>query len=452
MSVREFARSHWTFLGLVAIVATVALAFFLILWTMPPRTVVMATGPEGSAYHEIGKRYQAILARSGVRLQLVSTSGTLENLALLRDRYSRVTVALAQGGITSEGESPQIESLGTVFYEPLWTFYRRGMRGQGLSALHGLRVSIGPEGGGSRALSLELLKRSGIDVNGLQLFAYSPQEASAKLLSGEIDAALMLISWDAPVVRSLLADGRVELASFPDTDAYVALYPFLTKVMVPAGVGDIVKHLPSSNEILLATKASLVVRNDTHSAIQYLLLNTARQIHSGPSVFRRAGEFPAAEAIDVPLSNEASQFYRSGRPFLQNYLPFWMASLVARLLVIIIPIVGLIYPLLRFFPVLYDWTMRRRISRLYGELRFLEDELEIGSASRDLGGALARLDRLEHQANHLRVPEAYASMQYMLRHHIGLVRDRLTAARHSSGNATPFPAQAQRSLRIEHQG
>jgi hypothetical protein len=306
----------------------------------------------------------------------------------------------------------------------------------GLDGLRGRKVSIGAEGSGTRALSLELLKRSGIDVNNAELLGYSLQAASEKLLAGEIDAALMLIAWESPVVRHLLADERVELASFPDTDAYVALYPFLGKLVVPAGLGDLAKHRPSSDVTLLAPKASLVVRSDTHAAIEYLLLNTAAQVHSGPGVFQRAGEFPAAEAIDLPLSDEAVQFYKSGRPFLQNYLPFWIASLVARLLVLFIPIVAVLYPLLRFIPAVYGWAMRRKISRLYGELRFLEDDLEAGSAARDAGSALARLDRLEQEANHLRIPADYASMQYMLRDHIALVRERLTAQRNKPANLT----------------
>ena len=240
------------------------------------------------------------------------------------------------------------------------------------------------------------------------------------------------------MVRQLLADERVELESFPNTDAYAALYPFLNKLVVPAGVGDLTKHRPSSNITLLAPKASLVVRSDTHSAIQYLLLNTARQVHSVASIFRRAGEFPAAEAMEVPLSDEAAQFYKAGRPFLQNYLPFWMASLAARLLVLLIPIVGVIYPLLRFVPSIYGWSMRRKTSRFHEELRFLEDALETGPAAQDTASALMRLDQLEQQANHLRLPTAYASMQYMLRHHIALVRERLMAQRDKRAPSVVF--------------
>jgi hypothetical protein len=149
------------------------------------------------------------------------------------------------------------------------------------------------------------------------------------------------------------------------------------------------------------------------------------QIHSGPGVFQRAGQFPAAEAIDLPMSGDALQFYKSGRPFLQNYLPFWMASLVGRLLILLIPILGVLYPMMRFLPALYGWIMRSKISRLYGELRFLEDQMQAGGPDNDKSKIVAELDRLEEQANHLKVSTGYASMLYMLRNHIALVRERL---------------------------
>jgi hypothetical protein len=267
----------------------------------------------------------------------------------------------------------------------------------------------------------------------VELLGYLPEDARDKLLAGEIDAALMVLSSDSPVVQQLLADERVELGSFPDTDAYAVLYPFLNKVMVPAGVGDLTKHRPPSNITLLAPKASLVVRSDTHPAIQYLLLNTARQVHSVAGIFRRAGEFPAAEAMEVPLSDEAAQFYKVGRPFLHDYLPFWMASLVAKLLVLLIPIIGVIYPLLRFVPTIYGWSMRRKTERFHEELRFIEDELEAGP--QDAASALTRLDRIEQQANQLRLPTAYASTHYILRHHITLVRERLMAQRDKAASS-----------------
>jgi hypothetical protein len=185
--------------------------------------------------------------------------------------------------------------------------------------------------------------------------------------------------------------------------------------MVPPGVVDV---------NLFASKASLVVRKDLHPAIQYLLLSTAAQIHSGVSMFNRAGRFPAPEGIELPLSSEAVHFYKSGQPFLQHNLPFWMASLVGRLLVLLIPIAAVLYPMMRFLPAMYGWAMRRKIARLYGELRFLEDEITAGGPA-DAAHMMARLDHLEKQANQLRMPIAYESMMFLLRNHIGVVRNRL---------------------------
>ena len=189
---------------------------------------------------------------------------------------------------------------------------------------------------------------------------------------------------------------------------------------------DIAKDRPPADVILIATKASLVVRKDLHPAIQYLLLNTAAKIHSGPSIFHHANQFPAAEAIDIPLSNEAQRFYKSGLPFLNDYFPFWMAALVGKLVILLIPILGVLYPMMRFLPRLYDWAMRSKVLRMYGELRLLEDELTIaGNEGRDTSEMVARLDHLEEHASHLRMPAAYASTLYVLRNHIDLVREGL---------------------------
>jgi hypothetical protein len=258
------------------------------------------------------------------------------------------------------------------------------------------------------------------------LLALLPEAAAEKLLAGEIDAALTLNAWEARIVQKLLADEHIELSSFPRTDAYIALYPFLNKVVVPRGVVDLAKDLPPADVILFAPKTSLVVHKDLHPAIQYLLLDAAVQIHSRPGIFKHANQFPAAEGIDLPLSREALQFYKSGRPFLHNYLPFWVAELFGTLIFLLIPILGVLYPMIRSLPKLYDWLMRSKITRVYGELRFLEDEIiDARRSGRDTGAMVVRLDRLEEQANHLKIPVAYASRLYELRNHIDVVRGHL---------------------------
>jgi TRAP-type uncharacterized transport system substrate-binding protein len=429
MTLKDFLKSHWPAVTVTAAAVAIGCIVLAIVLSMPPSVIVMATGPDGGAYHEFGKRYQAALAREGVEIRLLPTDGALENLALLRNRRSGVAVALVQGGSASPEDSTQMESLGTVFYEPLWVFHKRELHiGPGLPDLRGRKISVGPMGSGTRALSLELLKRNNFDSSE-GLLALTPQEASDKLLSGEIDVAAILNSWESSAVRRLIADDRITLASMPRADAYVALYPFLTKVTVPRGVGDLAKDVPPTDVTLLSPKASLAVNKDLHPAIQYLLLRAAMQIHSGPGIFQSASQFPAAEAIDIPLSGEARQFYKSGPPFLNNYLPYWMAGQISKLLVLLIPVIGVLYPLIRLLPFAYDWTMRSRISRLYGELRLLEDQM---NAARRTGGDIkpmvAQIDALADEVNQLSIPMAYTSMLYMLRNHVDAVRDRLRSS------------------------
>jgi len=420
VATRDHLQRFWPYFAIAGIVAILLGASFFIVETLPPRKVVMATGAEGGAYHELGIRYREILAQAGVELQLLPTIGALDNLTRLRDPRSGVSVGFIQGGTTTTKESPDLESLGTVFYEPLWFFSRiSGTRTEGLN---GRRLSVGPEGSGTRTLVLELLTRNKIVA---ELFGLTPQVAVEKLIAGDIDVAFIVASWDAPVVQRLISAEGIELRSFPRADAYIGLYPFLNKVVLPEGIGDLATNRPPSDVVLMAPKASLAVRADLHPAIQYLLLNAAVQIHSGPGIFQKAGQFPAAESIDIPLTAEAQRVYKSGRPFLQDYLPFWIATLTGRLLVVLIPLAALLYPLFKLLPLMYGWIMRSKILPLYNEMRLIEHEIEDQDGGHDADTMIAKLDRLDQRASRLKLPTGYASMLYMLRAHIDLVRERL---------------------------
>ena len=410
--------------GLVAIFLG---ASVLVVETLPPRMIVMATGAEGGANYEMGIRYQKILAQADVTLRLRPTAGGLENLALLRNPQSGVSVGFIQGGTTSKKESPELESLGAVFYEPLWLFYRSEI-GEGIQALRGRRMSIGPEGSGTRALALELVKRLKLAGSLGDLLDFTPQVAAEKLIAADIDLAFIVTAWDSPTVQRLMTAKGIELASFPRADAYVALYPFLNKLVLPAGVGDLAMNRPPADVVLLAAKASLAVRSDLHPAIQHLLLSAAMQIYSQPGIFQKAGQFPAAELIDLPLSEGAQSFYKTGRPFLQEHLPFWIATLVERVLVVFVPLAALLYPMVKFLPQIYDWIIRSKIMRLYDEMRLIDGEMEAPGQGHDADAMIAKLDQLEERANSLRLPRFYAIMLYNLRTHIDLIRSRLLSS------------------------
>ena len=424
MTAGDHLQRYWRYLAIPAIIAIFLAAGVFTVETLPPRTIVMATGAEGGANYEFGIRYREILAKAGVTLKLRPTAGGLENLALLRDPQSGVSVGFIQGGTTNKKETPNVDSLGTVFCEPLWLFYRSEI-GEGIQALRGRRISIGPEGSGTRALALELVKRLKLAGSIKDLLDFTPAVAAEKLIAGDIDLAFMVTAWDSPTVQRLITAKGIELTSFERADAFVSLYPFLNKLVLPAGVGDLAMNRPPADVILLGVKASLAVRADLHPAIQHLLLSAATQIHSQPGIFQKAGQFPAAEAIDLPLSEEAQGFYKAGRPFLQEHLPFWIATLVERALFVFVPLAAVLFPLFKFLPQVYDWIMRSKIMRLYDEMRSIESEVE--ARGQDAHVMIAKLDQLEERANELRLPRFYATMLYTLRLHINLIRGRLAA-------------------------
>ena len=442
---QSLLQRYWPYFSPVAILAILFAGGAYIVASLPPRTIVMATGPEGGANYELGDRYREILAKSGVDLKLLPTSGGLENLRLLRDPKSGVSVALLQDGLAEGAETSGVEALGTVGYEPLWLFHRVGIGGT-LGALAGKRVSIGPEGSGGRAFALNLLRRTKTEGTIGELLGFPPLIAAEKLIAGDIDAAFIVTGWNSPAVQSLINAKDVELTSFERADAMATLYPFLTKVVLPRGIFDLANDRPPADIQLLASKSILAVRADVHSALQYLLLTAAREIHSRSGVFQKAEQFPIAESVDLPLSGDAERFHRSGRPFLQEQLPFLLAVLVGKALVVLVPLVAVAYPIFRFLPMLYDWMMRSKIDNLYGEMRSVENIMEDKAHDLDAPAMMARIDELEQRAIHLRVPNSYDGSLYTVRIHIGLIRSHLESL---LANDAPRDADNEASARSQ---
>jgi TRAP-type uncharacterized transport system substrate-binding protein len=396
---------------------------FSLLRPTPPHSVMMAVGPEGSFDKEVGEQYRKFFARDGIDLRLVPSAGAVDSIARLHDPKSGISFAIIPGGITNQEDSPRLVSLGTLFYEPLWLF-SHNQHLETHEQLRNLRISIGPEGSASHKLAPELFASVGVfDQKSATLLSLTPQESSAKLLNGDLDVAVLMGAWETPTVRQLLVAKGIDLVPIRRADAFVALYPFLNKLVLPAGVASLEDNRPPTDVLLIASKANLVVRDDLHPAIQYLLLEAASHIHFGPGIFQKEGQFPAPEAVDLPLSNYARQFYKTGSPFLQRNLPFWLAVLVQQFLVLLLPVVGVLYPLLRVTPGLFMSIQSRRVYGLYSELRLLEKELDSAGSAELHQDFIERLDRLEDRASDLWVPPSLRPHLYNLRLHIRLVRE-----------------------------
>ena len=424
LSLRDlFATAWWIFL-IVGIGFVVAYQF---VEPAPPRHVVMTSGGESGAYYHFAKRYAAILARDGITLEVLKSEGSVQNLERLK--RGEAQIGFIQGGVIETPEFAELEretdhfglvSLGSMFYEPVWVFYR-GETIDRLNQLQGKRIAIGQEGSGIRQLAQRLLLDNEVDFKA-NMLPISGLDAAEELQQGRIDAAFIIAAEHAPVVQVLLRSPGVKLMNFSQSFAYERRYPFLTRLTMPKGVADLVRDFPPEDTRVLAPTASLVVSEKLHPAVQNLLLQAARQVHGKPGFFQSANEFPAYMDAMLPLSTEAERYFKSGPPFLQRYLPFWLAVLVDRMFVLLLPIIALLIPLLRVAPAIYSWRVRSKVFRSYGELKFLEDDLKHHFDPAKLADYRRRLDALDEEAAELHVPLGFTDLVYTLREHVNLVR------------------------------
>jgi TRAP transporter TAXI family solute receptor len=425
--IRDYSVKELAMVALPVALAIAAAFWFTFKFVQPapPRVVVMSTGAEGGAYHAFGLRYKAILARDGVTLELRPSSGAVENLARLRDPESDVSLAFVQGGTGRAADPPVLESLGSVYYEPLWVFYRGKHAIDRINELKGKRVAVGPEGSGTRKLALVILESSGLQSGDVTLLDIGGQGAADALIAGAADAVFVVAGPEASIVRMLIRNEDVRLMSFARADAYVARLPFLHRLVLPRGTLDLARDLPRDDVQLVAPTANLLAKESLHPAIAYLVLEAAREVHSGPGPFNRMGEFPSPNDAEFPLSSQAERYYKSGPPFLQRYLPFWAATLIDRMIVLLVPLFAVAVPLFRILPGLYAWRIRRKVYRWYGELKFLEEELRHRPPGDDPSDELARLAKIEGEVAEIHVPLGFAHEVYTLRMHIKLVRELL---------------------------
>ncbi|MDR6216025.1 TAXI family TRAP transporter solute-binding subunit [Paracidovorax wautersii] len=411
-------------------VALVVLAYWW-LQPNPPRRVTLATGPAQSAYAEFGQRYQKALAAEGIEVVLRESDGSSANLQLLRS--GEADLAFVQGG-TGElqpEDSDTLESLGSLFVEPVWLFYRedaarrvdRSGRLTRLAQLRGLRVNVGTTGSGVPTLMDKLLEANRVEPQALKLSQLAQTPATVDFLAGRLDALVFASAPESLMVQMLLQTPGVRLMDFPQHEAYGRRFPFLTPVTLPRGVVDLAANVPPSDVRLVASTTSLLAREGTHPALLQLFAQAAQTLHGNAGWFNRAREFPNTRNSELPIAAEGDRAINEPAPLLQRYLPFWLANLVERMWLVLGILLAAMLPLSRIVPPLYQFRVRSRVFRGYGRLREIEDEMELGNAAPD--ALREQLDRLEHQVEKVSVPLSYADELYALRNHIQLVRRKL---------------------------
>jgi NMT1 family protein len=424
VSWRDAALTYGAFLLLLIAVVWITLHF---VQPAPPDTIVMTSGADGSMFSVHAGRYAKILARQGVTLKILPSQGSLENLKRLSDPQFKVDVGFVQGGIAGLGDVNNLMSLGSVFYVPVLVFYRAPQPIKLLSELNGKRIAVGREGSGARVLAETLLKANGIEAGGKsRLLDLEGKAAQDALVKGAADAAFVMGDSATPAtMRELLHTAGVRLFDFVQGDGYVGRFRYLTKLQLPPGSLDLGKNTPPQTLTLVAPTVEIIARPGLHPALSDMLIQAAQEVHGRATLLQKAGEFPAPLEHEYRLSDDAIRYYKSGKSFVYRHLPFWLASLVDRIVLVLVPLAVILIPGLKIVPWLYKWRISARIYRRYGELMALERVAFGEPTAEERADLLRRLDEIERRIVTGKLPASAAEQLYVLRQHIHFVRNRI---------------------------
>lgn len=431
LSIRDLIASAGP---VVFLVIGLLVAAYWWLQPQPPKRVTLATGPAGSAYAEFGQRYARALATNGIEVVLKPSEGSSDNLQMLRNGTADVGFVRGGSADVVADEEAGLSSLGSLFYEPLWIFYRSDAARtvnrktgtlESIAQLKGLRVNVDKPGSGVPEIMERMLRANHLDASALQLSNLEQTPATEALQAGLLDVIVLASAQQSPQVQQLLRAPGIALMDLAQSDAYSRRFPFLSVVSLPRGVVDLARDVPTHDVSMLAATTSLLAREQTHPALRQLFAQSAQTLHGEAGWFNRARDFPNTRTSELPVSPEGDRAINGTPPFWQRYLPFWASNLIERMWLVLGGLLVLMLPLSRVVPPLYQFRVRSRVFRWYGQLRDIETQLE--SAEGDREALVTKLDDLDRRVNKVAVPLSYADELYALRNNIAAVRQRAQA-------------------------
>ena len=424
---RRISAAVVEFLKVWGLLAVIVLVGFLITYQYvgapPPKVVRIATGANNGAYYTFAQEYARLLASDGITLEVVPTAGSVENLELLKS--GEVSLALIQGGSATGDDKERLQSLGSLFLEPVWIFVRRQSAVKRFLELKGNRVSVGIAGSGTHLLATQLLSAAGITETNTQLIREETTQAIDSLSNGKIDAAFFVASPEAPIIRKLFAAPAVELLNFDRAAAYGRWFPFLTPVTLSEGVIDLQQNIPAHDTPLVAASANLAARRDLNASLIPAVLNAVTRVHQAGGVLEHKRQFPSVDFADLPLNEDARRYLINGPSFLFRWLPYGTAVLLDRLKILVLPLLALLLPLFKIAPPLYTWRIRSKIYKWYAAVREVESSIQEEKVSGDAASLINRLSELDRQVASVSVPLSYAAELYHLRLHIRFLQEKL---------------------------
>ena len=385
----------------------------------PPNKITLSAGNLHGTYYAVAKQYQEELSKDGIELTVLESTGSRENIERLLNKEA--DIALVQGGTAFADE--KLLSLGSLYYEPVTLFYRSDLKLHRLADFSGLKISIGVKGSGTRMLASQLFAINHVNSLNTKFLYLPPKQSLEKLKNGDIDAVFLVSSIHSPIVQELIKNKDFNLFNFERADAYSQVLPFLSKVTLYEGILDFKNNIPDQAVTLLAPTANLVVRDDLHKSLAILLMQAMETNHGNSDLFSTPDFFPSASLTAYPLSDVAERFHKVGPPFLMKYLPFWIATFIDRMIVMLLPLTLLLLPLFKILPPLYRWRVRSRVYKWYKELQDVDDQAYGSQLSMDEFHRLDQeLERIKKEVGKLHTPLSNADQLYNLLVHIDLIR------------------------------
>ena len=414
----------WVILALLLIVGVYWFYVAVVLRT--PTEFTIATGREGGAYYIYANEYAAELEKIGLTLHVRPTAGSVATLELLN--RGEVPVGFVQSGTATGVADPSLYALGSVFYEPIWVFYRRDVFPDDLPYLYqlaGKRVAIGEAGSGTNALARSMLDLNEVTDATATLVEAPTADAVTMLEQGDVDAAFFVLAPVSEVLPRLMADEELALKDFQRAKAYEAHFPFLSQFVIGEGTIDLRHNRPAQDVTILATTAMLVANQELHPDLARQLLSAAIEVNGNAGFFEETGEFPSAANTELPVPTSISTFLEVGPTGLEKFVPVQVAGLIERLFIYVLPIAVLLFPLLRSTPLAYRFANQYRIYRWYTRVRESERGIEQFTLQ-ELNEEIDYLTELDQRlADGVRVPTFYQRDFYDLRMHLLLVLNRL---------------------------
>jgi len=400
-------------------VSWLALDYFI---PAAPSKITIATGPRGTTLDYYGQRYRDALQKAGIEVVLRTTAGGVENFRLISDPKSGVDIAMVGGGQNSR-EAPELESLGTTFYVPLWVFYSSDLSIDDLAQLQGKRIAVGPEGSGVRYQAERMLTEFGINSENATFVALAGNAAIAALDAGKVDAAIIFSGVDAPAIMAALKNPRLRLMNFSTAEAITRIFPDMVRVELPKGVGGFHPVNPPSDVTLIGITGNVLVRNTLHPVIVQLMAQVLKQVHDRPGLLQKTGEFPKPLDPDFPVSQIAIEYYKNGPSLLQQYLPFWISIYARRAIAFVVAALAIALPVFSFAPRLYGWFVQERLQKLYRRLRVVEKALQAQLTKKQMEALQTEIADIDRATD--AISTRNSDLYFMLRYHLDRARSRL---------------------------